>query len=120
MRKESVMKWNEKERKRKESESYPGMIGNDCENDRKRLQYLPSVLPLRGMDSSEIPLFSVHFPQKKYPRCGKHRGVWLFFILCCIFLWEYWWYFVEYKNYRQADHRCHTDSYCSIVMTIHC
>lgn len=37
MRNESVMKWNEKERKRKESESYPGMIGNDCENDRKRL-----------------------------------------------------------------------------------
>lgn len=63
MRNESVMKWNEKERKRKESESYPGMIGNDCENDRKRLQYLPSVLPLRGMDSSEIPLFSVHFPR---------------------------------------------------------
>lgn len=58
--------------------------------------------------------------RKKYPRCGKHRGVWLFFIVCCIFLWEYWWYFVEYKNYRQADHRCHTDSYCSIVMTIHC
>lgn len=71
MRNESVMKWNEKERKRKESESYPGMVGNDCENDRKRLQYLPSVLPLRGMDSSEIPLFSVHFPQKKIPPVRK-------------------------------------------------
>ncbi len=57
---------------------------------------------------------------KKYPRCGKHRGVWLFFIVCCIFLWEYWWYFVEYKNYRQADHCCHTDSYCSIIMAIYC
>ena len=33
-------------------------------NDRKRPQDLPSVLPLRGMDSSEIPRFSVHFPRK--------------------------------------------------------
>lgn len=33
------------------------------ENDRKRPQDLPSVLPLRGMDSSEIPRFSVHFPR---------------------------------------------------------
>lgn len=74
MRNESVMKWNEKERKRKESESYPGMIGNDCENDRKRLQYLPSVLPLRGMDSSEIPLFSVHFPQKNTPGAESTEG----------------------------------------------
>lgn len=75
MRNESVMKWNEKERKRKESESYPGMIGNDCENDRKRLQYLPSVLPLRGMDSSEIPLFSVHIPQKISPVRKAPRGM---------------------------------------------
>ena len=46
------------------------MTGNDrkneritSENDRKRPQDLPSVLPLRGMDSSEIPRFSVHFPR---------------------------------------------------------
>lgn len=59
------------------SESYPGMTGNDRKNDRKRPkttgkttgndrkrpQDLPSVLPLRGMDSSEIPRFSVHFPR---------------------------------------------------------
>ena len=61
------MKRNKKgiktERNRNESESYPGMTGNDCENDRKRLQDLPSVLPLRGMDSSEIPRFSPHFPR---------------------------------------------------------
>lgn len=40
------------------------------ENDRKRPQDLPSVLPLRGMDSSEIPRFSVHFPRKfpDFPR----------------------------------------------------
>lgn len=117
MRNESVMKWNEKERKRKESESYPGMIGNDCENDCSiSLQFchFEEWIPRK------FPYFPCIFRKKKYPRCGKHRGVWLFFILCCIFLWEYWWYFVEYKNYRQADHRCHTDSYCSIVMTIHC
>lgn len=42
------------------------MTGNDritTENDRKRPQDLPSVLPLRGMDSSEIPRFSPHFPR---------------------------------------------------------
>lgn len=53
------------------------MTGNDrkneritSENDRKRPQDLPSVLPLRGMDSSEIPRFSVHFPRKfpDFPR----------------------------------------------------
>ena len=39
-------------------------------NDRKRPQDLPSFLPLRGMDSSEIPRFSVHFPRKfhDFPR----------------------------------------------------
>ena len=75
------MKRNENGKKRNESESYPGMTGNDCENDRKRPQDLPSVQPLRGMDSSEIPRFSPHFPrfsvhipQKKYPRCIEHRG----------------------------------------------
>ena len=53
------------------------MTGNDRKNerittgnDRKRPQDLPSVLPLRGMDSSEIPRFSVHFPRKfpDFPR----------------------------------------------------
>lgn len=53
------------------------MTGNDrkneritTENDRKRPQDLPSVLPLRGMDSSEIPRFSPHFPRKfpDFPR----------------------------------------------------
>lgn len=55
---------------RNHSESYPGMTGKDCKNDRKRPQDLPSVLPLRGMDSSEIPRFSVHFPRKlpDFPR----------------------------------------------------
>lgn len=55
---------------RNHSESYPGMTGKDCKNDRKRPQELPSVLPLRGMDSSEIPRFSVHFPRKfpDFPR----------------------------------------------------
>lgn len=106
------------------------MTGNDCENDRKRLKTtagspFSSATSRNGFlgNSPIFPAFSSIFraySAKKYPRCGKHRGVWLFFIVCCIFLWEYWWYFVEYKNYRQADHRCHTDSYCSIVMTIHC
>lgn len=59
---------------RNHSESYPGMTGNDRKNDRKRPEMtkndrkrphdLPSILPLRGMDSSEIPRFSVHFPRK--------------------------------------------------------
>jgi hypothetical protein len=53
------------------------MTGNDrkneritTENDRKRPQDLPSVLPLRGMDSSEIPRFSTYFPRKfpEFPR----------------------------------------------------
>lgn len=49
------------------------MTGNDrkteritSENDRKRPQDLPSVLPLRGMDSSEIPRFSPKFSD--FPR----------------------------------------------------
>ena len=68
---------NEKEWKgmilRNQSENdrkWPEMTGNDRNdvritsgNDRKRPQDLPSVLPLRGMDSSEIPRFSVHFPR---------------------------------------------------------
>ena len=32
-------------------------------NDRKRPHDLPSVLPPRGMDSSKIPRFSLHFPR---------------------------------------------------------
>ena len=51
---------------RKRLQKRPEMTGND----RKRPQDLPSVLPLRGMDSSEIPRFSVHFPRKfpDFPR----------------------------------------------------
>lgn len=39
-------------------------------NDRKRPQDLPSVLPPGGMDSTEIPRFSPHFPRKfpDFPR----------------------------------------------------
>lgn len=39
-------------------------------NDRKRPQDLPSILPPRGMDSTEIPRFSPHFPRKfsDFPR----------------------------------------------------
>lgn len=87
------------------------------------VQFYGCILECLPRKSPDFPRIFLDFPcifRKKYPRCGKHRGLWLFFIVCCIFLWEYWWYFVEYKNYRQADHRCHTDSYCSIVMTIHC
>ena len=51
---------------RKNDRKRPEMTGND----RKRPQDLPSVLPLRGMDSSGIPRFSVHFPRKfpDFPR----------------------------------------------------
>ena len=101
----------------------PELSAKTTENGRRislRFSHFEEWIPRKFPD---FPRIFLDFPcifRKKYPRCGKHRGVWLFFIVCCIFLWEYWWYFVEYKNYRQADHRCHTDSYCSIVMTIHC
>lgn len=90
------------------------------------LTYFILLLEIKWRLPGDSPIFPAFSPifransAKKYPRCGKRRGLCLFFIVCCIFLWEYWWYFVEYKNYRQADYRCHTDSYCSIVMTIHC
>lgn len=59
------------DRKRPETTAITsGLRPKMTENDRKRPQDLPSVLPLRGMDSSEIPRFSVHFPRKfpDFPR----------------------------------------------------
>ena len=65
------------------------MTGNDRKNDRKRPQDLPSVLPLRGMDSSEIPRFSPHFPrfsphfpQKNTPGAECTEGI----NFCCFYI----------------------------------
>ena len=55
---------------RKNERITSGLRAKTTENDRKRPQDLPSVQPLRGMESSEIPRFSVHFPRKfpDFPR----------------------------------------------------
>lgn len=94
---------NEKERKEIKrndfAESFGIITGNDRKNDRKRPkttgndrkrpQDLPSVLPLRGMDSSEIPRFSpyfprfsVHIPQKNTPGAESTEGI----NFCCFYI----------------------------------
>ena len=55
---------------RKNERITSGLRAKTTENERKRPEDLPSVLLLRGMDSSEIPRFSTYFPRKfpNFPR----------------------------------------------------
>ena len=72
------------ERNRNESESYPRMTGNDCENDRKRPETtagspFSSATSRNGFlgNSPIFPAFSSIFraySAKKYPRYIEYRG----------------------------------------------
>lgn len=73
------------------------MTGNDrkndritSENDRKRPQDLPSVLPLRGMDSSEIPRIFPDFPCIFLDISIKFLIFALFFIFNRIIYYKVW------------------------------